>query len=140
MISVKNSIENRRENNKSNCLSKNRKMRVIISWSVEKKWKEIWLSFDDMYNFIKNYWNSWFIELCSPLPWVIAYKWYISKVNRLIVFIVNKKGIIYPVYVWNKNDDIAKNITVSKIREMALQWQEKILFDIEKRNIKIRHF
>jgi len=49
-------------------------MRLIIPQSIEKKANEIGLSFDNLYNFIKDNRERNFEKLCAPLPNTIAYK------------------------------------------------------------------
>lgn len=37
----------------------------------------------------------------------------------MVVFVMIGKGLAYPVYVGDKRDPIAKNVTVSVVRSMA---------------------
>ncbi len=116
-------------------------MKIIITESIEKKAKILGLSFDDFYTYLCSAWEqNTFISLCSPLDWVIAYKWYISSLQRTVVFCITEKGILYPVYIWDKKDTIAKNITVQIVRKTAEKRQQQVLSDIKNRKIKIRHF
>jgi hypothetical protein len=121
-------------------------MRFILTKSIEDKANKIWLSFDDIYNFIKlnftkEYINNYkIIKLCSPFYDTIAYKWYIDPLNRIIIFSVVKNWLIYPVYIWNKNDKISKCITVDIINKYAEKRYLNIEKDLIDRKIKIRHF
>ncbi|AHB41354.1 hypothetical protein P148_SR1C00001G0563 [candidate division SR1 bacterium RAAC1_SR1_1] len=115
-------------------------MRLIIPQSIEKKANEIGLSFDDLYNFIKDNRERNFEKLCAPLPNTIAYKGYIDKAKRLVLFFVTNQGVLYPVYIGDKHDKIAKNITVEIIRKEAEHWHKKVETDFHQRKIKIRHF
>lgn len=115
-------------------------MRLIVTESIEHKARSIWISFDDIYDFIKIHRNFWLEQLCSPLPDTIAYKGYMSRWERIVVFAITYKGIIYPVYIWDKHDIIAKNITVQAVRKFTETWQKKIEQDIIAKKIKIRHF
>jgi len=115
-------------------------MKLIVTQTIEKMAEKIGLDFDDVYNFIKYNWSSWFIQLCSPMEWTIAYKWYIDNLKRIIIFAVNENWIIYPVYIWDKHDQIAKNITVDIVRKNAKKWKDNIERDVNNWNIKIRHF
>lgn len=80
------------------------------------------------------------IEICSPIDDTIVYKAYMSDLDRGIIFLMKTKGIVYPVYVGNKNDSITKNITVSLVRKYAEAWQDSFLSDIELKKYKIRHY
>ena len=115
-------------------------MRLIVTHSIEKMAEKVWLSFDDIYDFIKTNRPHWFIKLCSPIEWTIAYKWYVDNLKRIIVFAVDENGIIYPVYIWDKQDQIAKNITVDIVRKNADKWHSVVEKDLENRKLKIRHF
>ena len=53
---------------------------------------------------------------------------------------VTTSGIIYPVYIGDKHDELAKNITVHMIRNQTHIRQKAIEKDIQERKIKIRHF
>jgi len=115
-------------------------MKLIVCWSIEKKGKEIWISFDEIYTYIKDHRKYWMEKLCSPLPDTVAYKWYVTRLHRIIVFMVTTSGIIYPVYIGDKHDELAKNITVHMIRNQTHIRQKAIEKDIQERKIKIRHF
>lgn len=115
-------------------------MRLIVTKTIEKLAEEAWLNFDQLYDFIKDNWDHWFLKLCSPMPDTIAYKGYYDRLRRVIVFVVSKHWIIYPVYVWDKNDSIAKNITVEVIRKNAIKWYNTIKLDAKEWNVKVRHF
>jgi len=115
-------------------------MKLVVAHSIEKMANDIWLSFDDIYDFIKNNRSHWFIQLNSPLENTVAYKWYIDWVKRIIVFAVTTNWLIYPVYLWDKHDTIAKNITNDIVRKNAEKWLEDIERDILRGKIKIRHF
>ena len=115
-------------------------MKLIVTNSIEKMANNIWLSFDDIYNFIKTHWPYWFIQLNSPLENTIAYKWYIDWVKRIIVFAVTTNWLIYPVYLWDKHDPIAKNITSDIVRKNTEIWLKSIETDISRNRLKIRHF
>lgn len=115
-------------------------MRLLVAECIEKKGKGIWITFDDIYEFIKKNRSSWLEELCSPLSNTTAYKGYMSNLQRIVVFAVSKTGVIYPVYIGDKNDKIAKNITVQVVRKYAQARQKQIENDIGDRKIKIRHF
>lgn len=115
-------------------------MRLILTHSIEKMANNIWLNFDDIYNFIRDNRSHWFVQLNSPLEDTIAYKWYIDWVKRIIVFAVTKNWLIYPVYLWDKHDSIAKNITNDIVRKKAEIWLKNIERDISMSKFKIRHF
>ena len=115
-------------------------MKLVVTYSIEKMANEIWLNFDDIYNFIKDNWSHWFLPLNLPLENTVAYKWYIDWVKRIIVFAVTTNWLIYPVYLWDKHDPIAKNITNDIVRKNAEKWLNSIERDILNGKIKIRHF
>ena len=115
-------------------------MRVIITHSIEKKAEKIWITFDDIFDFIQNNWGSWLENLCSPLADTTAYKGYMSNLHRIVIFAIVEKGVIYPVYIWDKNDPIAKNITVQVIRKYWNTWHGQIEKEIIEKKFKIRHF
>lgn len=101
---------------------------------------DIGLTFDDIYSFIKSNWPHWFIQLNSPRENTVAYKWYIDWVKRIIVFAVTTNWLIYPVYLWDKNDLIARNITNDIVRKNADKWHNAVERDLKSQKIKIRHF
>ena len=115
-------------------------MKLIVTHSIEKLANEIWLTFDDIYEFIKTNRDHWFIKLNSTIENTIAYKWYMDWVKRIIVFAVTTNGLIYPVHIWDKNDQIARNITGEIVRKNTSRWQEAIERDIINKKFKIRHF
>ena len=115
-------------------------MKLIVTKTIEKMANNIGLSFDDVYNFIKNNWDQWFLKLNSPLDNTIAYKWYIDGVKRIIIFAVTTNWLIYPVYIGDKHDTIAKNITGDIVRKNAEHWLRTIQKDIQDKTFKIRHF
>ena len=115
-------------------------MRLIVVQTVEKMAAKIWLDFDDVYDFIVNNRPNWFIKLCSPIEWTTAYKWYVDNLKRIIIFAVHESGIMYPVYIWDKQDHIAKNITIDVIRKNAEKWHSNVENDLKNKKLKIRHF
>ena len=115
-------------------------MRLIVTESIEAKARKIWMTFDDIYDFIKVNRSGWLEELCSPLANTIAYKGYMSNVQRIIIFAIVGKGLVYPVYIWDKNDPIAKNITVQAVRKYGNIRHKQVENEIIERKIKIRHF
>lgn len=115
-------------------------MRLVVTASIEMEAKKLWISFDNIYMYIQNHRKHWLEELCSPLPDTIAYKGYMTRLQRIILFSITTNGVIYPVYIWDKQDDIAKNITVALVRKKAQQRQISVEKDISNKRIKIRHF
>lgn len=115
-------------------------MRLIVTQTVEKMAENIWLDFDDIYDYITKNRPYWFLQLNSPLENTVAYKWYIDWVKRIIVFAVTTNWLIYPVYIWDKNDQIARNITNDIVRKNAEIRHKSIERDIFRRKFKIRHF
>jgi len=63
-----------------------------------------------------------------------------TNLQRIVVFVVTNIGVVYPVYIGDKNDPIAKNITVQIVRKLAETRQKQVEKDISARKIKIRHF
>lgn len=106
-------------------------MKLIVTQTVEKMAAKIWLDFNDIYDFIVGNRPYWFIKLCSPIDGTIAYKWYIDNLKRIIVFAINENGIIYPVYIWDKQDQIAKNITINIVRKKAKKWHSDVEKDLK---------
>jgi len=117
-------------------------MKLIITDHVEKMLKRIGFSLMDFVSFLESndFWNTKLIEICSPIEDTIVYKAYMSDLDRGIIFLVKTKGILYPVYVGNKNDPITRNITVAQVRKYAESWQDLFLSDIEAKKYKIRHY
>lgn len=118
-------------------------MRLIITASIEKKAKKIWLTFDELYDFIKSKFSKEKITLeniCSPIKWTTAYKGYISKLKRTVIFYKDDNGLLYITYIWNKQDEVGKNITKRVIKNNFNKWLDKIERDIDEDNIKLRHF
>lgn len=115
-------------------------MKIIFAWSIIKKAKKMWFTVNYLYAYILRYRINDrlnLIKLCSPIAWTIAYKWYINKCTRIIIFITNEDWIISPVYIGTKNELIAKNITVSIVRKMTEKFINAIEKDISKWNYKI---
>lgn len=115
-------------------------MKLIVTQTVEKMAAKIWLDFNDIYDFIVGNRPYWFIKLYSPIDGTIAYKWYIDNLKRIIVFAINENGIIYPVYIWDKQNQIAKNITINIVRKKAKKWHSDVEKDLKNKKLKIRHF
>ncbi len=115
-------------------------MKLVVTQTIEKMAINIWLNFDNIYNFIKNNRPHWFLQLNSPLKNTIAYKWYMDWVKRIIVFATTTNWLIYPVYLGDKHDPIAKNITNDIVRKNAEIWLKSIERDISRNKFKIRHF
>lgn len=117
-------------------------MKLIISNSVEKQLKKLGITINDFLYFFKNtpFESKKIVEICAPLDDTKIYKAYLDSVKRAIIFCVHKKGIIYPVYVGDKNDSITKNITVNIVRKHTEAWQAKVLEDIQDKRYRIRHY
>ncbi len=115
-------------------------MKLVVAYSIEKRAKELWLDFNDLYNFIKQNWTHNFIKLCAPIDGTSAYKAYIDSLKRIVVFHINQTWVIYPVYIWDKHDKIVQNITVDIVRKSAKMRHQKVESDFKNRKIKIRHF
>ncbi|PJA49033.1 MAG: hypothetical protein CO170_00740 [candidate division SR1 bacterium CG_4_9_14_3_um_filter_40_9] len=115
-------------------------MRIIIARSIEKKGEGLGIGCEEIVDFIQTHRKNGLEELCSPLPDTTVFKGYINRLQRIIIFAVTKIGVIYPVYLGDKHDNIAKNITVQQVRKNAEIWQKNIEKDISQRHIKIRHF
>ncbi|HRX63533.1 MAG TPA: hypothetical protein P5060_00285 [Candidatus Absconditabacterales bacterium] len=94
-------------------------MRFLIPESTKKQANKIGISIDDLFLFVQNTFPDRLVELCSPLPNTIVYKGYIHKIKRLVLFYISDQKIIYPVYVGDKKDQIAKNITIDLVRKQA---------------------
>jgi hypothetical protein len=77
--------------------------------------------------------------VCSPLKGITIYKGYLDRRRRIILFAHNN-GLIYPVYVADKHDLLARNITVDKVRTYAEKWHGEVLEDITRKRYKIRHY
>ncbi|MEA2064948.1 MAG: hypothetical protein U9O66_01455 [Patescibacteria group bacterium] len=117
-------------------------MKLIIPYSIERQLKKIGITVNNFLCFLKEtpFKSKKLIEICAPLDGIKVYKAYLDNLKRAIIFCKHKKGIIYPVYVGNKNDSIAKNITVNIVRKNVEIWQIKVLKDIQDKNYKIRHY
>ncbi|PIT94121.1 hypothetical protein COU00_00740 [Candidatus Falkowbacteria bacterium CG10_big_fil_rev_8_21_14_0_10_43_11] len=117
-------------------------MKLIIPLYIEKELEKLGISIRSFVLFLKNtaLGSAKLIEICAPLPDTKVYKAYLDGNQRAVLFCVQIKGIIYPAYVGNKQDSIAKNITVSIVRKNAEQWQLKVLTDIQNKHYKIRHY
>ncbi|MCK5459701.1 hypothetical protein KAI52_01145 [Candidatus Parcubacteria bacterium] len=117
-------------------------MKLIIPCSIEKQLKKTGITVNDFLCFLKNtpFKSKKLIEICAPLDDIKVYKAYLDKIKRAIIFCKHKKGIVYPVYVGDKNDAIAKNITVNIVRKNVEIWQIKVLKDIQNKQYKIRHY
>ncbi len=105
-------------------------MRLIVTESIEKAAKTIGISFEDIYAYIKSHRKNGLEELYSPLSDTVAYKGYITRLQRIIIFSVQSSGIVYPVYIGDKHDNIAKNLTVTLIRKEAEQRQIAVEKDV----------
>lgn len=117
-------------------------MRLIIPLHIEKELVKLGISIRNFVAFLKNtpLGGAKLIEICAPLPDTKVYKAYLDSTKRAVIFCVQIKGLIYPVYVGDKKDSIAKNITVSVVRKNAEQWQLKVLADVQAKHYKIRHY
>jgi len=117
-------------------------MKLIIPLHIEKELEKLKISINNFLNFFKNtvLGSAKLIEICAPLDDTKVYKAYLDNTKRAVIFCLHKKGIIYPVYVGDKKDNIAKNITVNIIRKNTEQWQLKVLADIKNKRYKIRHY
>ena len=113
-------------------------MKLIFWNTFLKKAKSYGITIDDLQQWITDHFHSFHL-LCSPLEDTNAYKWYYSGVDRVIVFHVSKKWILYPVYIGDKNDPIAKNITVAIVKDHAQERLDKFLTDLQAKNCQIRH-
>jgi len=117
-------------------------MKLIITNHIEKSLSKMGLSVSDFLEFLcsSTFWSAKLIEICSPFEDTIVYKAYINDLDRGIIFLIKTKGIVYPVYIGDKNDPIAKNITVALVRKYAESWQDTFIKDLETKKYKIRHY
>jgi hypothetical protein len=79
------------------------------------------------------------ISLASPFPETSIYKGYYSGTERVIMFYKSAYGLLYPVYIGNKHDPIAKNITTGVIKKRASEWFSAFKQDIANNAYRIRH-
>jgi hypothetical protein len=116
-------------------------MKLVISKHVEKQLYSIGLEIIDLVDFLRlnKYESNSYILLCSPIKGINVYKAYLDR-RRRAIFFSHDNGLIYPVYVGDKCDLIAKNITVKIVRQYAEIWQDKVLTDIEAKQYKVRHY
>lgn len=117
-------------------------MKLVVPFSIEKQFLKLGISIQDLLVFLKKTYlgSNKFIEVCAPMPNTKVFKAYLSPVHRAIIVYIEHKGIVYPVYVGNKGDKIAKNITVDLIRKNMEFWQERVLEDIKNHQYRIRHY
>lgn len=117
-------------------------MKLIIPQYIEKQLKKFGITISDFLHFFQktSLGSKKLIEICTPLKDTKVYKAYLDNTKRAVIFCVYNKGIIYPVYIGDKNDAIARNITVDIIRKYTEQWQIKVLEDIRCKRYKIRHY
>ncbi len=113
-------------------------MKIIFSKSLLKRASWYNISIDDLEIRINKHFHNC-ILLCSPFPGTNAYKGYYSGVDRIIMFHVTDKWVLYPVYVGDKNDAIAKNITASLVKNHAQHWLDMFLVDLQNKECFVRH-